>query len=164
LKKKIYTYFLVITIIWTLAIFLIPFFQGLGDNLFSEYGYIFFSTTCHQLDSRSFFFFGQKVAVCSRCTSVYIAFTFGVLIYPLFNNKENKLPPIWLLIIASGLLLLDAGFDILDIFKNTFLSRIITGSIIGFLLPFYLIPGTINFVNEINQKYFKGTLGKKENK
>lgn len=147
-----------------MAIFLIPFFQSFGENIFSDFGYIFYSKTCHQLDSRSFFFLGQKVAVCSRCTSVYIAFTFAVLIYPVFKNKENKLPPIWLLIIASGLLLLDAGFDILDIFKNTFLSRIITGSIIGFLLPFYLIPGTINFVNEINQKYFKGTLGKKENK
>lgn len=49
---------------------------------------------------------------------------------------------------------LDALFDILGIVNNSFISRSVTGALIGFVLPFYLIPGTINFLYEIYIKYF----------
>jgi len=66
-----------------------------------------------------------------------------------------KLPSIWILFMFSLFIFLDAFFDILGIVTNSFISRSVTGALIGFVLPFYLIPGTINFANEIYVKYIK---------
>jgi hypothetical protein len=43
----------------------------------------------------------------------------------------------------------------MGILKNTFVSRAVTGSLIGIILPYYLIPGTVNFANEIYVKLLK---------
>ncbi len=151
------------TFIWTLSIYLIPVFESIGGifKTFADYGYVFFATTCHQSDERSFFIFENKVAVCSRCVSVYSAFLFGVILYPVIKSLDNKiLPSLWILLLFALLLFLDAVLDTLGILKNTFISRAITGSLIGFLLPFYLIPGTINFVNELYDKLSNKLNGK----
>lgn len=61
-----------------------------------------------------------------------------------FIRKLNNidLPSLlWLGIGVAGLLV-DVGLDLLDIHKNTFLTRDITGALIGVVLPFYIIPGT----------------------
>jgi len=50
--------------------------------------------------------------------------------------------------IGTGLVVLDAGLDTFDLMKNTFLSREITGAILGFILPFFIIPGTIRVFHE----------------
>lgn len=63
------------------------------------------------------------------------------------------MPPLWFLLTASAFLVFDVFLDIGGIFSNTFISRAITGGIIGFILPFYLIPGTMNFANEVFNKY-----------
>lgn len=161
---KIYVIFLSVTFLWTLSIYLIPAFESMGGmwEKVSDFGYVFFASTCHQLDDRSFFVFGNKMAVCSRCASVYTAFLAGVVLYPFIKGLENKvLPSIWILLSFALLLFLDAAFDVMDILKNTFLSRALTGSMIGSLLPFYLIPGSINFANEIYDKLQNKLNGKK---
>ncbi|MEI7483891.1 MAG: DUF2085 domain-containing protein [Ignavibacteriota bacterium] len=161
---KIYIIFLAVTFLWTLSIYLIPAFESFGGvwERIADYGYVMFASTCHQIDDRSFFVFGNKMAVCSRCASVYTAFLAGVVLYPFVKGLENKkLPSIWILIIFALLLFADAALDVLRILENTFVSRAVTGSLIGFLLPFYLIPGSINFANEIYDKYQNKLNGKK---
>ena len=154
---KIYLIFLTVTLIWNLSLFLIPYFETLGGNWseISFLGYSFFSSTCHQLEDRSFFLFGNPLPVCSRCSSVYFAFLLAVILYPFTKSIDNKkLPSIWILLIISMFVFLDAVLDIFGIFKNTFITRSVSGVLIGFILPYYLIPGTINFANEIRLKYF----------
>lgn len=108
----------------------------------SEGIYTFFSTTCHQEESRSFHIFGEMFAVCSRCTIIYFGFLAGVVVYPLFRKLDNTiLPSVWILLIAAGLMLLDVVFDVTGVLKNTFITRSITGFLLGVVLPFYLIPG-----------------------
>ena len=148
---------------WTLSIYLIPAFVTIGGiwGTIADFGYVFFASTCHQFDDRSFFIFGNKMAVCSRCASVYSAFLLGVILYPFIKGLENKkLPSLWILLLFALLLFLDAVLDALCILKNTFISRAITGSLIGVLLPFYLIPGSINFANEVYVKLHNKLNGK----
>ena len=143
---------------WTLSVYLIPAFESFGGfwKTIADYGYVFFASTCHQLDDRSFFIFGNKMAVCSRCVSVYSAFLSGVVLYPFVRKLDNKkLPSIWILLLFALLIFLDAVLDIFGILNNTFISRTISGSLIGWLLPFYLIPGTVNFANEMYVKLSK---------
>lgn len=153
---KIYLIFFAVTLLWTCSLILIPYFESLGGNWadFSLFGYSFFSSTCHQIEERSFFLFGNPLPVCSRCSTIYFAFLLSVTLYPFLRGIENKkLPSIWILLVVSLFVLLDAVLDISGIIKNTFISRSVSGALIGFLLPFYLIPGTINFANEIHIKF-----------
>lgn len=154
---KIYFIFLSVTFLWTLSLYIIPILKLYGGlwSEFADYGYMFFSSTCHQSADRSYFLFGYKLAVCSRCTSIYSGFLLSVILYPFIMKIENKkLPPLWILLVFTLFVILDVLFDITGIIKNTFISRSISGAMIGFILPFYLIPGTINFTYEIYMKYF----------
>ena len=158
MNKKIYLIFLTVSFAWTAIIFLIPVFAGMGGIFakIADFGYIFYSKTCHQIDERSFFIFGNKVAVCSRCSSTYAAFLISVIFYPFIKGLNNRnLPSLWILMASLILLSADVFLDIFDIMSNTFFSRIITGGIIGFILPFYLIPGAMNFFDEIFVKMRK---------
>ncbi len=155
--KRIYFIFLVITLFWNAFIVFAPLFHNSSGILktVSDFSYSFFSVTCHQLDDRSYHLLGEKYAVCSRCLSIYWAFLLSVIVYPLVKGINNlKLPPLWLLLVPAFFVFLDAVMDLFDVFNNSFISRTFTGALIGFILPFYLIPGFYNFFNELFV-YFK---------
>jgi uncharacterized membrane protein len=104
------------------------------------------------MDDRSFHIGLNKLGVCSRCTAIYLALLLGVIVYPFARKLNNiDLPSLVYLGIGVLLLILDAGLDIFDVLENTFVTREITGAIIGFVLPFYLIPGTIRVFYEFKQ-------------
>jgi uncharacterized membrane protein len=150
--KKVYFSILIFIIIWNGMNFAAPLLIDKGGifTYSSEFIYGLFSRTCHQIDSRSFHIAGFKLAVCSRCVSVYLSFFIGCLVYPMIKKLDNKiLPSLWFLMIPFALLMLDVGLDLLDILENTFISRSITGGLMGFVLPFYLIPGFVNFLSEV---------------
>jgi len=150
--KRIYFIFLIITLLWNVFIVFAPVFYNSYGILktISWFSYSFFSVTCHQIDNRSYHILGQKYAVCSRCLSIYWSFLFSVIIYPFIKGFNNtKLPSLWFLLIPGFFVFLDAILDLFNIFNNTFLTRSISGALIGFVLPFYLIPGFYNFFNEL---------------
>ncbi|MDD5360670.1 MAG: DUF2085 domain-containing protein [Ignavibacteria bacterium] len=158
MNKKIYFIFLTVSFVWTAFIFVIPVFAGMSGIFvkIADFGYIFYSKTCHQIDERSFFILGNKLAVCSRCSSSYAAFLLSVILYPIIKGLNNRnLPPLWILMVSLVLLSADVLLDVFDIMSNTFVTRTITGGIIGFVLPFYLIPGAMNFSDEIFVKMKK---------
>jgi hypothetical protein len=71
------------------------------------------------------------------------------MLYPLVKKMSNLyIPPIWMLLGAAALVAIDAGLDSFDILKNTYATREITGTIIGLVLPFYIIPGTLRMFYE----------------
>ena len=157
--KKVYFSILIFCFFWNVLIFSAPVLIDKGGiyTVISGFIYELFSRTCHQIDSRSFHIAGFKLAVCSRCISVYLSFFIGCIVYPVFNKLDNKnLPSLWYLMIALFLLVLDVGLDLLDIMGNTFFTRAVTGGLIGVVLPFYIIPGFVNFFAEVisflNQK------------
>lgn len=164
IARRTYISILIITFVWCLLIFATPILWNAGGLLSKASSFIYyaFSTTCHQLDSRSFHIFGVKLGVCSRCTSIYIAFLIGSIVYPLFKRIDStKLPSLWFLLIATGLLFADSAMEIFKFQDNTFISRSVTGFILGFTLPFYLIPGFVNFVQEV-VSFFKDSYDKKK--
>jgi len=150
-QKVIYTLILVFSLLWCSAILLAPLWHntpGISGDV-SEALYTFFETSCHQQDSRSFHIGEEKFGVCSRCTSIYFGFLLAVIVYPFIRKLSNlDLPPIIYLLIAATLMIIDAGLDTFNILKNTFVSREITGVVMGFVLPLYIIPGTIRLFHE----------------
>jgi uncharacterized membrane protein len=57
-------------------------------------------SVCHQLSARSLSIGNIVLPVCSRCSGIYIGFTItAVILFVMFRNKENDLPPPYALVI-----------------------------------------------------------------
>lgn len=164
LSRKVYFTFFIFSLAWLLLIFIAPAFAALGGSFesVSSYIYLFFSKVCHQSEDRSYHMFEHMLGVCSRCVWIYVGFFLGISFYPLkYKLNNTDLPPMLYLFVASVILLLDVLFDMLGIFSNTFFSRSVTGFLIGFVLPFYLLPGFVKFFDEVHS-FVRNKLSYKE--
>lgn len=161
--KRVYFTVLSVSTVWFFFAMLIPLLNFAGGfwTGISDFGYYFYSNTCHQIESRSFHIFGSKMAVCSRCISVYAGFFVASAVYPFLKNINSRnMPPLIILLLAAGLLFADAVMDYFDILANSFLTRSITGLLAGLALPFYIIPGFVNFFEEMKEFYNRKKPGK----
>jgi len=105
------------------------------------------------MDSRSFHLFGIKLAVCSRCTSIYYGITAGIIAFPLFKPlKASMIPSIWFAAIPGLLLFVDFLIDYLQLGHNTFLSRSVTGGAFGISLAFFIVPTWLTLLQEFKMK------------
>lgn len=118
-----------------------PFAFHSGHPFIATAIYNSFKPICHQIHERSFYLFGYPLAVCARCTGIYLGLLFGVLSYPIFKRISNyDRPPIWILILSAVPMFIDFSLGFLHIIENTHLSRSITGSIFGFAVAYFIIP------------------------
>ena len=101
-----------------------------------------FAVVCHQLPERSYFIFGHKLAVCSRCTGLYAGFALTMLLYPLLRplRSVDWPPPVWL-VLAAVPMAIDFGLTFLGIWQNTHTSRLLTGLLLGGVSVLYVMPG-----------------------
>jgi len=140
-------YFLTLTgtALWLGIIFLAPFLKSLDSGL-SVFLYAIFSPICHQVPSRSFYFFGFPLAVCGRCLGIYFGFIVGVLFYPFLRGLPNtKLPRIKTFVFFSLPIIIDTVGNFLGLWATPNLPRLIIGFLWGLTLPFYFLPGITDF-------------------
>lgn len=104
-----------------------------------------FSYVCHQNPDRSFFLAGHPFAVCSRCTGLYAGFAFATVLYPLVQSLRKREAPArkWLFLAAAPLGI-DFALTFLGIWENTHSSRLITGTLLGAVSVFYVMPGLMD--------------------
>jgi uncharacterized membrane protein len=103
-----------------------------------------FGLLCHQLPERSFFIMGHKLAVCSRCTGLYLGFVFTLALYPLLKElRRSDLPKRKWLIAAAIPLLLDFSVTFFGVWENTHTTRFLTGMLLGSVTVFYVMPGIV---------------------
>jgi len=120
----------------------------LADTLYSLFG-----LTCHQLPERSLclsgslsigdcsILFPYQLPVCSRDIAIYAAMLIGGLVMPfLYDVRIRKTPSIWILVLAAVPVAIDGGTQLIGVRESTNILRIITGAIIGFVIPFFLVP------------------------
>jgi len=95
---------------------------------------------------------GYKIGVCSRDVAIYLFMLIGAFFWPFYAKGKEAggiwPKPIWLLL-AMVPIALDGGTQILGWRESTNLLRIITGAIIGFVMPFYLIPVMNQLLNPL---------------
>ncbi|HUI31814.1 MAG TPA: DUF2085 domain-containing protein [Candidatus Acidoferrales bacterium] len=133
-------------LLFTMPPFLLHF--GVAADLI----YKFFQPVCHQMDARSFHLFGYKLAVCSRCASIYYGLTFGIAVYPFFRSLRNvSMPGLIYIAIPIATLAADFSVNFLGITQNTFLSRSITGGLLGVSTAFFFVPVWISLMREFSQ-------------
>jgi len=111
-----------------------------------------FAVVCHQLPERSYFIFGHKLAVCSRCTGLYAGFALTLLLYPLLRplRSIDWPPPVWL-VLAAVPMAIDFGLTFLGIWENTHTSRLLTGLLLGSVSVLYVMPGVAELATRKNR-------------
>lgn len=99
--------------------------------------YRFFSSICHQFESRSLHLFGETLGVCSRCTAVYLGFWAGALVLPLVSTRISYRP--WLLI-AMAPMIADVVLEYAGIHGSSTATRLLTGLFFGTNMGLLLTP------------------------
>jgi uncharacterized membrane protein len=141
-------------IMWSLVVTGALFFVGLlvaaplaqanGLQWFSFALYGAFSHVCHQTPERSFYIAGYPLAVCARCTGLYVGFAVAVAFYPVMTSlKRTHAPERKWLFIAAAPLALDFALGFLGIWENSHVSRLLTGVLLGAVSVFFIMPGLV---------------------
>ena len=138
---------------WVFVILLAPVAKANGFNAIAAPIYGFFSYICHQMSNRSFHVEGEKFAVCSRCFGVYFGLLMGFLVYPLWRRIDEiePVPRFWLFLsmIPIGV---DWSLGVFGIWENTFLSRFVTGLILGVACATFLVPGLVEVTRNLSSR------------
>jgi len=136
---KRYYWILVATTLWLLTILAPSLTQLLGSPL-GAFAYLFFHPVCHQLPERSFQLWDTQLAVCQRCSGIYLGFWLGVLLLPCLTSISNGLlrRP-WIL----GLCGLPLLINVLS--SNSPPDRFLTGLIAGFPVSVFVVIAAEQF-------------------
>ena len=141
-------------IMWSLAVLGALIFVGLvvaaplaqanGLQWLSFTVYETFSHVCHQTPERSFYIAGYPLAVCARCTGLYVGFAAAVVFYPVMTSlKRTHTPERKWLFIAAAPLAIDFALGFLGFWENSHVSRLLTGAILGAGSVFFILPGLV---------------------
>ncbi len=119
-----------------------PWLRAHGHDLAAWVTYDAFHQICHQIPARSFFLWGQPLAVCSRCSAIVSGGLAGLLLVPILRSLRAPLPKRRWLAISVLACAVDVVRDWAGL-PNSFVSRTITGSVVGALMAFYLVPAIV---------------------
>ena len=118
-----------------------------------------FRPICHQLEGRSVLLFGHPLAVCSRCSAIYVAFFAGTLFYPLVRSIETPvMPPRWVFFLAVAPMILDVLAGIVGLHAVTMTTRLVSGALFGLTAPFIIIPAAIEGVVQLMSRSNRPTV------
>ncbi|MCL4369071.1 MAG: DUF2085 domain-containing protein [Actinobacteria bacterium] len=98
-----------------------------------------YSAVCHQLPWRSFFLFGQQIAICQRDLAIYGTMLGGGILYGLFRDRVPALS--WQLYVLATLpMAIDGGTQLFDWRESTWELRLLTGFLFGLATVWTLYP------------------------
>lgn len=113
-----------------------------ANNGWSIAIYYAFGFLCHQLPERSYFIAGHKLAVCSRCSGIYLGATLTLLVYPVVKSLRSVDAPARKWLFAAAIpLFVDFFLTFVGVWENTHTTRFVTGFIFGSAVVFYVMPG-----------------------
>ncbi len=124
-----------------------------SEDVVTRLFYEFYRPVCHQMDARSLYLAGEPFSVCSRCSAIYLSFLLGVALFPLVRSlQDSSIPSQTILLLASLPIALDAFGGVFGIHTVTLETRLITGSIFGFTLAFFIIPALIGGLSDSSER------------
>jgi len=141
-EKVVYLFVLLFAIVWNFLVLSPVILVRLGLNDVADLVYLFFKPICHQIDSRSFYIYGVKLAVCSRCSLIYLGALLGSVI-SWFVYEENLLKKsnffLVLALIPSLVEFLLEKFLNVEILTFKLFASLWLGGIAGFVLSSQIV-------------------------
>ncbi len=154
-RQPVFVWAIVATIVLSFVslVMVAPVARAHGHSLSAFFLYEMFGRVCHQIPERAFELAGHPLAVCARCAGIYFGFAAGVLLYPLLRSLNRGDTPArkWLLLAAVPTLF-DFALGFSGMWENTHLSRALTGSLLGFVATFYVMPGLMDLGQMIRER------------
>ena len=96
-----------------------------------------------------------KMPVCARDVAIYLAMLAGMLLLPfLWEIEAEEWPNRWILLVAAIPIAIDGTTQLVGLRESTNLLRLVTGAIIGIVLPFYLLPIINSVYYFLQAKFF----------
>ncbi len=139
--RTVYALALLFEIIWLCGILAAPYMESIGLEGVSTGVYKSYASVCHQRAERSFFIFGEKMAVCARCFGIYAGFLVGTVAYALYRKLENKKMPDYKVVLLALLpLAIDGITQLLGFRESTNMLRLVTGMLFGIIFMQYFMP------------------------
>lgn len=150
-SRTLYRILLLLVVLWCAGIVVAPLARTAGfPSAVPTSIYGVFSHVCHQFADRSFSLGGEPLAVCVRCTAIYFGFLLTLLVFPLVRSLDNEaVPPRWVLLAAVSPMALDVALNILGLHASSVLTRVLSGSLAGLVLPCYVVPPLLEGVNKL---------------
>lgn len=117
--------------------FFAPILEAFGWHLPAKLIFIVYRPTCHQLPERSYFVMGHQVAICARCSSLYVAFWTVGIVYTIWAAIRPQrvpawqAPPLWVIGVAAIPLAIDGITQLFGLRGSTNSLRTITGALVG---------------------------------
>ena len=154
---KVHEAYIAFMLVFNLLIWVTPL-LAMFQNPLAGPLYSLFGLTCHQLPERSLCVSGTftigdclsllslssyryQFPVCSRDMAIYAAMLIGGLAMPFLWDKDSrKTPSIWILMLAAVPVAIDGGTQLLGFRESTNTLRMLTGAIVGSVIPFFLVP------------------------
>jgi uncharacterized membrane protein len=131
---------------WFAGIFLAPYLRS-RSSPWQALIYAVYTPVCHQVASRCFHFLGHPLAVCARCSGIYLGFLAGLGLYALRRGFHRvQLPSTRAFLAISAPIVLDTLGNFLRLWSTGNTVRFATGVLWGAILPFYFITGVAEFV------------------
>ena len=127
----------IITALLVVGIFLPPILLAKWKITEAALIYIFYSKVCHQNPASSYFLWGSKMAVCSRCTGIYLALFLGGILNTVVNWRAISLK---VFICFQIPLIVDVVANALKIYPPILPIKTITGFLSGFGVTIFLLP------------------------
>jgi len=113
--------------------------------------YLPFSFICHQMPERSFTLLNYPLAVCHRCSGIYLGLFLGTLLSPLFFRMTSRAQRICI-ISAAIALTLDALIPLTGLWRGFWLCRFLTGFIFGGAAAPFAVMGLGEFFKTLSTK------------
>jgi uncharacterized membrane protein len=155
MKKNLaipYRVFAFLSFVWCAGIFAAPLLQNAGMDGAAGVFYEAYGRVCHQRSGRSFSCAGRQLGVCIRCMSIYLSFFAGTLAFPFSVRRKSRkmkrraipmtemIPPRTIALICFLPMLLDVVLNMTGISASTAVTRVVTGTLFGSILPWYVVP------------------------
>ena len=147
-----YVVVLACTFLWCASLFVPPMLATWGQPS-SHFAYMFFSTICHQYETRSLHIFGHQLAVCSRCSGIYFGFFIGAILLPFLSRRKFQ-QTLHLLLFAVIPMLIDVALGVVGLHEPTIMTRLYTGLFFGILSAIALVPTLENSVSQFFSQTF----------
>lgn len=109
-------------------------FEAQADAIFAIY-----SITCHQMSERSWFPWGEQMAMCHRMTSIHGSFFLFGLLYTQVRRRFRPLPTT-LLVAYSFPMAVDGFTQLFGWRESTWELRLFTGTLFGLAVVWYCFP------------------------
>jgi uncharacterized membrane protein len=103
---------------------------------------------CHQISTHSFFVDGHQLPLCARCSGIYLSALASLSLLLVIRRRAARLPVgsmVTILAVFFGAMVIDGINSTLqtfgsNIWESTNLVRLITGSLAGTAVAFFLYP------------------------